>query len=53
MVYMHLNITQPHQGSTLSQLHGVGKTSQKGESKVGFWAFLCPSVGCIVGGLLK
>lgn len=53
MVFMHLNIIQLPQGSTLSRLHGVDKTSRKGELKVGFWTFLCPSVGCVIGGLLK
>lgn len=53
MVYMHLNIIQLLQGSMLSQLHGVGTTSQKGELEVVFLEFLCPSVGCVVGGLLK
>lgn len=53
MVYMHLNIIQLPQGSTLSPLPGVGTTSQKGELEVAFLEFLCPSVGCVVGELLK
>lgn len=53
MVYMRLNTIQLPQGSTLSRLHGVGTTSQKGELEVASLEFLCPLVGCVVGGLLK
>jgi len=53
MVCMHLSIIQLPQGSTLSRLHGVGTTSQKGELEVAFLDFFCPLVGCVVGGLLK
>lgn len=45
MAYMHLNIIQLPQGSTLSRLHGVGTTSQKGELEVAFLEFFVPFRG--------
>lgn len=53
MVYMHLNIIQLPRGSTLSRLHGVATTFQKGELEVAFLGVFVPLVGCMVGGLLK